>query len=333
MTPASIALFTAALASALAVPGCGSSSKDTPARPIPGPGAHVAQPAGTALLAFDQQRSIFEVLPGNADMVLGMNILQLRSSQLFVELLPWIKEAYGDSLGRLESECGIDPFTAVHAVTIAGRVGSSSDVMVVARGLERPVLVRCLSRVDSGQGKAVEIVQDGAITHVRQSDESMWLGWLDDRTLVVGLETGRAQLEERMRGAGGMAGNPAMMELIGKVATESGLWLAIVQSPDNPGAVPAPIRALYATVTVVGGLEINGAVRVTDAQQARSLADMMRSQLQSMSGSPLGTYLARIEIAASDSDILMRLVLDDEEVTDLIQQLAADSMFKGIFGS
>jgi hypothetical protein len=331
MTPTSIALCTAALASVL-VPGCGSSGKHTPARPSPSPAARVALPGATALPALERQRSIFQVLPGDADMALGMNILQLRSSQLFVELLPWIKEEYGDSLGRLESECGIDPFTAIHAVTIAGQVGSSSDMMVVARGLERPALIRCLSRLDSSQGKATEIVEDGALTHVRQPGTSTWIGWLDDRTLVVGPKTDRAQLEERMRGAGGLAGNAAMMELIDRVATESGLWLVLLQSPEKAGAMPVPIRAVYATVTVVGGLEINGAVRVTDAQQARSLADLMTSQLQSVSGSPLGKYLTRIELTPSDSDILMRLVLDDEEVTDLIQQLAADPMFKSVFG-
>jgi hypothetical protein len=329
MKPTSIALCTAALASLL-VPGCGSSGKDRPARPVPGQTARVARPGGTPVL--ERQRSIFQVLPGDADMALGMNILQLRSSQLFVELLPWIKEEYGDALGRLESECGIDPFTAVHAVTIAGRVASKSDLMVVVHGLERPALVRCLSRLNSGPDDAAEIIQDGAITHLRQPDKSTWIGWLDDRTLVVGPEIGRARLEERMRGAGGLDGNAAMMELVDKVATESGLWLVIAQSPGNASAMPVPIRAVYATVTVVGGLEINGAVRVTDADQARSLADLARSQLQSMSGSPLGTYLARIELTASDSDILMRLVLDHEEVMDLIQQLAADPMFKGVFG-
>jgi hypothetical protein len=327
MTPTAIALCTAALASVLAALGCGSSGKDTTKPPIPGHAASMAQPASVALLAVEQ-RSIFQILPGNANTVLGMNVLQMRSSPLFVELLPWIEEKYSDSVRRLQSECGIDPAAVVHAVTVAGQFGSSRDMIMMARGLERPALIRCLSRPER-RGKAAEIIEDGALTHVRQRGKSTWIGWLDDATLILGPELGRAQIEERLRDIEGLTANAAMMELIDKVATESGLWLVMLQSPD--GGLPAPIRALYATLNVTGGLELDGGVRVTDAQQARSLAELTRAQLQSVSGSSLGTYLARIEIATSDSDILFRLVLDDSEVADLLQHIAADPLFKTIF--
>jgi len=298
--------------------GCGSSSSATTAKepePPPPPRA----------------KSAIELLPVGADIVIGINLAQLRSSALFKELAPIIDEMARDGLQKFEQACGVHAYDAIDSLLIAvdTDAADSEEVTVVIGGVTRRELDECGQALAQAEGQQLQSTHDGDFTELVADGESVWLAWLDDHTFVTRGEMPKVELETRLRGDGNITGDAVIMGLIENVATDAGFWAV---AGKESGFVPA-VDSMYATADTTTGLKLDAGVHAPEPETVTNMADSAHRQMSIVKGlHPLGRYLERVEINTQGNDLYVKLDLSETEVVDIVRTALDDPMFKALIG-
>src|SRR5579862_2108468 len=138
----------AALAAATAI-GCG--SKDG--------GSGVPEGAKGALA----------MLPGDADVYMGVDFASLKSSALFKQYEPMIMSALGSKLADAKAQCGFDPLEQAGTVVIAMKgEKDAADVTAVITGFKKDQVMPCLTKMKPDDGSTVKV--DGDYAEITKDD-------------------------------------------------------------------------------------------------------------------------------------------------------------------
>lgn len=298
--------------SLLAAAGC---SKDKEAGKE---GAEGAAKTGDPAAAAATGR--FSYLPADSNLVLGVNVAQIRGSKLFKDMAePIIMQQAGGDYEKFKTACGFDPLDQVKSLTVGGNTSINDKVAISVKGINADQLKKCGEAVAAAQGEKMEIAQEGSLTKVVSDGQTSWIGWADDTTMVTSGDN-KALLEQLM-GSKETLGKD-LMELVGKVDTDAALWLAVLDNGDanSPlASAPVKVKAAYGSINLSGGLAINAALRQTSPEEAQKTVADFTAQLEQFKQSPYGKYVSKLELKASETDVLVKLALNDAELQELMQ--------------
>ncbi len=275
-------------------------------------------------------RTLLELLPASSQFAVGLNMQLLRSSQLFAEVMPYVREQYGKALTTIENRCSLDPFAALHIVLLGGRMSGDKPTLV-ASGLSRDTFATCLRRMAAAEGRTVDIHDDGHISRVKQGSDTVWMGWSNTVTAVTGMELDRAAIEERLAGKNPLSGNKGMMALVDRVATEAGFWM-VIDLRQQGGGMPGIPMEVFATVEFHHGLGVRGGMGMRSPSDATLLDSRIGQWIQSLKSGDSSRFLARLRHRVAGSEIVIELDLDETELSELIGELLDGRGIGGILG-
>jgi hypothetical protein len=262
----------------------------------------------------------FTNLPADSNLVIGVNVEQIRSSKLFKDVAePILRQQTGGDYEKLKAACGFDPIDQVKSVTIGGNTGQNDKVAVQVKGISATQLKGCGEAIAKSEGEDLQLSQEGNLTKVVSSGQESWFGWLDENTMVTA-GNDKALLETVLANKEGLS-RAELREMIGKVDTDAALWLAFRDLGD-PGsslaAAPVQFQAAYGSISLREGLLVNAALRQSSPEEAQKTVADFTAQLEQFKQSPYGKYVSKLELKTSGSDVLMKLTLSDAELQELM---------------
>lgn len=309
-----------ALASALVVAAlaCGGGSKSATGPTVPdAPPPPPPKPA-------------FFYLPANSDMLVGVDVAAVRDSALGGTLVPLAQQQIGGELAAVQELCGIDVINQLNRISVGGVQRDEDGLVIeVTSTVSRAQLGECMKKVAASEGgaDALEIVDDGAVFGIRAGDDSMWSLWLDESTFLTspGAEnqpTWPATIEAREG-----VSDPLFKELVARVDPAAAFYMALVLPPEarsDMSAMGATPVGMFVTMWLQGGATFEAGMRMENAQGAEQLANQLQQFLPMLQADPtLGRFLTNLEIAASGTDVVVKLALTEAEFQELVGILAS----------
>ncbi|WP_428264601.1 hypothetical protein [Haliangium sp.] len=270
---------------------------------------------------------VMEVLPPDASFIVGVDVVQLRASQLYAEFGPLMHTALDGLLPGVEERCGLDLAVVVRWFVLGGGFDDDNSLVLIVEGPSKDQVRGCLARLASAEAWPAPPRHQGDLTRVALGpDEVAWLGWLDEVTLVATPGDDPARLRARLAGTDGVSQNRAMMTLVDQVLTTATLWGVLRLDQAETALLDA--EALFGTVSLVSGLAFETSLRVASAEEAEARATQVRDQFAQASHTPPLLYLKGLEIEAIDRDLTLRMRLDDAALSDLLSVLREDPTFR-----
>lgn len=321
----------AALAVAsVAFAGCSKEKKDADKTGTESGATGAASSKGSA--GADILKGGFAVLPPTSDVVAGVNVQKVVSSQLFKSVKPMIEQKAGEKLTRFKANCKLDPFTAIESIVLGVEQKNDDNMVVVAKGVTSAQLSECATALAKEDGKEITVTQEGNITMVAKKDEPdvMHIGWLDDKSLVFAPEKGKdkAHLQALLAGKSGLDTNKEMMDLLGQVDTSAAIWAVVKNDGSGKMDMPVPMQAAYISVSFKGGIQLDAGIRQSSADEAKKTVEMANQQMAGLKSSPFGKYLSNVKAEAKGSDVIVKVSLSDADLSALMN----DPQLKGLMG-
>ena len=284
----------------------------------------------------------FALFAKDSNMVVGINMTQLTSSDIYKKFKPMLDqqiEQAGDDFKDFKAKCGIDPMKDFKSMIIGGKAGADMEpdektMLVVVKGPERPKMVECGKKMSEEKGGTV--AEEGNFTKVTKKDgEVQWIGWLDNNTMVVAPKMDKAGLEARMAGKDGLSGNKEMMDLLGNTDQTASLWFAM--APDGgikppAGGMPMPamdFKAAFGSISTKSGVKIDVGARTGSADSASKLKKELQGKIKEikpmadMMGA--GKYVDKLKLSSNGPDLLAKMSLSMKDIEEL-QKLAGKGM-------
>jgi len=270
-----------------------------------------AEPAADARAAAENDPLAF--LPLESDVVIGLDARQILGSGLWRYLEPRLMQRFGGGLAELRQACGYDLLAALRSVTVGVRLGSSTEGVIVLRGLPRDRTTACLARGVAGRGPAR--IEGGVITVPGASPDEppASMAFAGAATLVLG--STRAALAAALSAGAPLRRSPAFFELWSRVDARRAAWLVANGNSsvfDRLSALGVRPRALLGSISLASGLALTGRLRLgspDEAAQLSSLAQAQSGALQGMAG--------RLEIGAEGSDVTVQVELSEAQLETL----------------
>ncbi len=316
---------------ALAVVGCGKDKKKEggdetkAAAGAPSgkeaPGAARAKAAGGA-------KSAFALFPKESNMIAGINVSALRGTALWNKFAPMLQQQAGNDLKEFTATCGIDPLNAIDSIIVGGNVKDDKNMVIAVKGnLDKAKILECAKKISAKENTNLKIEEDGQIVGFIEGDESMYLAWLDDGTIVTGpgAEGNKEWLKGVLSGGASVADNKDFMDLVNNTDSGSSLWFAMVPpADDNPFAAmggPAP-TAMFASIDLSKGFKLDAGLRFAKADDAKMLADQANQMMGPMKADPtFGKYLNKTSVSTSGNDMIVKVDLSQAEFDELMKMV------------
>ena len=314
-----------ALMTSLPMAGCSKDKKEGEAA-----GEEGAAKAESAQAAAGK----FAYLPADTNFVIGINLSQIRSSKLFKDMLePLIAQQAGEDYEQVKTSCGFDPAEQIESIVVGGVAGQDDRVAVSVKGMNAAQLEKCGKGLAEVQGETIEITHEGKLTKVVADGQTTWMGWMDDATMVT---TGpnKALVEALVGGKEGLSGNQPMMDLTGKVDTGAALWMIYNEqagAPSPMAGAPVQVKAAHVSVSLAEGLGIDATLRQGSPEEAQKTVADFTGQLESLKESPYGKYVSKLELKASESDVVAKLKMNDAELQEMLNDPSV-KMLGSMFG-
>jgi hypothetical protein len=120
--------------------------------------------------ASDELRAMLAMVPVASEGVVGLDVSQLRASELYKAYQKDIESAVGGELGAIRSMCGFDPVQKITKV-VAGGAGNRrrGDATAIIKGLGKAETLDCLTKAAASPPKGVVITVDGDYAMVERT--------------------------------------------------------------------------------------------------------------------------------------------------------------------
>lgn len=281
-------------------------------------------------------KTSFAVFPKDSEFVLGLNADSLRGSGLYKKFGPMLEAQLSqeNEYQSFKDTCGFDPIQKVKSVIIGGTM-EGDDGVVVVKGFDKSEAKDCAEKVAKKEGEDLKIEVDGKVMKVDNKGEVMWLGWLDDSTMLTGAgaegDDGKAWVESRLSGKGGLDGNEDMMGLLGQVDSGGTVWFIAKPKDTSKMAMMGPSpEAMFGTVLLGTGLKADMGMRYSSADDAKKFVEQTQQMMGAMSQDPTSKMIAdKTKMEAKGNDAIVKLDLNEDElnkVIGMVQQMMGQFM-------
>jgi len=288
---------------------------DKPADPKPAPAAIAPNANGDDLT----------LLPVDSEMVMGLNFAQLQQSALWKEYAPKFMDKAAPSLAKFKAACGFDPMDALKSVSLGMKNlgGGKPEGVVVIHGLEKgKVMGSCLDKAKEHAAKeGTTISVDGDVINVKdKGGMTSAFTFVNDNTLlgVMGSNGNKDGVKQAAAGTSALKSSPAFVDMYSKINTNDSLWLLMNGSSkvfDKMAGMGVKPKALFGSLNVSDGLNLDFRMRVDTPDQAQQLANMGKSQAAGAK-----QYFDKFDIGNDGPDLKVSLSMSPQKLKALAQQ-------------
>jgi RNA polymerase sigma factor (sigma-70 family) len=264
-------------------------------------------------------------MPGDADVVVGVDLAQLRGSslwQLFVQ--PALTN--NPEIEAITEQCGFDPIASAQSVSMAvkdfGDTGVNAATIVV-HGYDKAKALACANK-QSIDGVSIN-VSDG-IVMIDGADMHLGAIFVDDATIVkIGpTPISRDELTKAAAGNGGLGNQPTFTPLFANVDPTDPVWLVVTDASPmiaemNKSMAPftsIQVHGVFGSVNVSDVLAFHGGIHVASPEVAAQTVTEAKTQLDQLASEPGGTqrYFEQIDVTSDGSDVLVDATVNVAEL-------------------
>ncbi|HEY0477458.1 MAG TPA: hypothetical protein VGD37_08025 [Kofleriaceae bacterium] len=295
--------------------------KDDKSSPAPG-GDKTAETSAQGGAATGDDLSY---LPVDSELVLGMNVSQLRQSSLwkqFVEPKLMTGETQ-QKLAEFKAKCGgYDMMNAVRSASLGLKNLTTAPPtgVVVVHGLDKTKTLDC---IEKNKGEIVneggEVKREGDVLLLKDKrGQTSALSFLNDSTLLVGLGDNATAAGMKAVAAGGstLKSSPKFLEMYKKVNTGDSLWLLVNGRLLDKAPMGMKARAVFGSINVTSGLGVDLRVQFESPDQATQAAGMLNGQAKQAQA-----YVDKAEFTSDGAELHASVMMSQQKLQALISQL------------
>jgi hypothetical protein len=269
-------------------------------------------------------------LPGNLQVVVGMNFGAIRSSQLFQMMWPMMIKQAGDAqtkLDAIKTSCGIDFVNALDSMVVGMDASEKGAVVLALKGTSQKDLEACLTKVAKADGKTAKITKAGPITQYSgMGGKDVYVKWLDKDVVELATQVEDKALLGTMT-AGGVDKDKALKAPLASSKTDAAIW-GVVNKAQDLDQLHAKMTLGYGSADVKSGqistelhLVLDSAKAATDgaAQATQQLAAAKKS---GQIPPAFASLLSSLQIKAMGPEMIVSAAMAEKDVLGLITQFA-----------
>jgi hypothetical protein len=267
------------------------------------------------------------VLPGNLQLVAGVNVGTIKSSAIFQQLYPALLAQAGDAkegLDAAKSGCGIDVTTVVSDVTVAIDDDEKGLIVVALKGTNAAKLQACVQKLVTQHGHKGKLSakKSGKIVAYSMSGESgkFHAAWLAADVVAFATDPeDRALLEKMINGKG------TKQAAFAKANTSAAVWGVMEKAQElEPGM---NMKLGYGSLDMSGAtMTLDGHLVLANAKEATACAAKANQHVAEMQKSgqlpPQFASIAKsLKITAAGDEMQLKLSLTQQDLMSLLGML------------
>jgi hypothetical protein len=270
------------------------------------------------------------MFPKQVQMVGGIALGQLRDTALWPPIERALSARFARQLQQIRDACHIAPLETIEQIELAADPERPKDafVIVVSGKFSRAQVNHCAQTLSSAErGTPLAIVDDGALTSYSDGTATLWAGWPEDDTIVIGYPGRKRQwMADRLAGRNSIRDDGSFMELLGNVDSSATAWGAFL---DRDGTLrflaggtggEAP-RALFASLRLATrGARGEVGLSFASAAAAQTAAEAIRAAVDGFRNDPqLGGIASSARIGAYGLDAVVEIDLNKQQLEQIVQ--------------
>lgn len=293
------------------------------------PADKAAPGGGTSSAAAGKQSAVpneLDLLPIDAEVVLGVNWPELQQSQVWQKLVmpELMKEReLTEAVSQIKTRCGIDLLTEPTrvAVGVKGIDAELPDGAAVVHGLTKAKTLACVEKWrPEAEKERVDLRTEGGIVTARDSDGyGIGLVFITDTMAVVMI--GHAMTTDRVKqaAAGGsqLSTSQAFLDMYNKIDSKATAWGfvrgASVQAElaDALGISP---KAVFGSIKLATDVSAQVFARLDSADRAADTVQTMRGQVDALAG-----MLDKAELTSDGPDVKLAVTASGGKLDALVE--------------
>lgn len=261
-----------------------------------------------------------EVIPVESDLVMGIDFAQARQSKVWSETaLPALtrSERFQKVTELLKTKCNIDPLAAVSKGTLGVKMqGRSGEAVIVLHGIQKDKALPCLDQVkDELAARQVEVARDGETVELKSPRGGLAFTFAGADTVVIvsGDGDNKARLAEVAKGKSQLKASKEFSDMYSRVQTGQTLWFLVRGDAEGLAKMLDKLnvkaKAIYGSLNVTDGLSFDGKIRTETEEQAKNLADLIKSQAEVASA-----MAEKVDIGNDKNDVKLQVALTAQQL-------------------
>ncbi|MBA3463951.1 MAG: hypothetical protein H0T46_28600 [Deltaproteobacteria bacterium] len=273
-------------------------------------------------------------LPVDSEIVLGLDVDQLRKSTFWPPIAAKLSSAGGSGLDTFKQVCNVDPMTSVRSVTLGVKnvKQSTPDGVMVVSGLDRVALMACMEKATKTADSRTSI-QNGIVViagakstggtglgATAAGDGTVAFAFVDASTLVgvIGPTASRTQLQTVLAAGTPLRSSPAFSALIKLTNLEASLWTMMNGNSSvfdqAAGMLGSRPKAAFGSVNVTAGMSLDMRLRLDDAGRATQLQQMINGQV-----GMARAMFTKLDVTTDGADLVVSASMTDAQITQVLQ--------------
>ncbi len=262
-------------------------------------------------------KGALQLMPKDADMVLGVDFGKIRPSELLKKYEPQLMTLAGSNLAKFKEICGWDPIPKLSTATIAVRGDKSDQEMTgLVVGFKKDEVLDCLKKAAEkakADGKPAELKVDGDYVELVGAKEPISFMFVGDGILIArrkGNEgtAGRDVLTAltKQAEADSVLGSSGFMDVYGKTKTSDALWFVVNGAAAPMQQMPIKVNVAFGSIDVSDGIAIDSTGRMASADDAEKAGAKVKEGLDQVKAFGL-LKDASSEVSGTDVHVKMEM--------------------------
>lgn len=277
------------------------------------------------------------LLPGDSEVVVGLNFAQLQKSDLWKQFAPKLMEKAASGLADFKAMCGFDPFEKFKSVSIGGKgfEGKEPDVTMVIHGLEKSATMACVEKGKAElEKKGTTATVDGDVVLMKGKDGNAGaFTFVDGETMVVttGTKGNKDGVLAAAKSTTGLTTSTKFVEMYSKINSGDSVWFLVngnapfMAKASLPGAKP---QAIFGSLNVTDGLTLDMRFRMATPDEAKAMVDMMKGQTNNPQ---VKQMFDKLDVGVDSNDAKISVAMSQEKLKNLAAMLGG--MMGGMMGA
>jgi hypothetical protein len=288
-------------------------------------GKSAEAPGGGASAASNKD---LDVIPAESEMVFGVDLAGAQKSALFREYALPMMTRSGDVqkvITTLKTKCDIDPMAAATSLTagVKGIDSRNPDVVAVLHGIDKARAMPCLDKVkDDLAAERIEVTRDGEVVVLKSEHGDLAFTFTGDTTavIVVGPRANKERVLEVAQGKSTLKSSKEFTDMYSRLQRGHTVWsLVNGQTPAIAkllDQVNVKSKAIFGTTNITDKLEINGRIRVESEEQAKKLAELIKS-----AAAYIEKMAEKLEVETDGADARFTVVFTPKQLKSVLAVL------------
>lgn len=274
-------------------------------------------------------------MPKETEMVIGIDFVQLRKSDIYKKYEPQMMEKMGKELEEFKAKCGFDPKEKITGLLLGMDIPAGGaeprNVTAFVRGFEKGPSLECLkkwSAEQQAQAKPESATIDGDYIETLESGTVKMRGmFIDDTTFLVikqgDMFADKAALTAatNAKDGEGLTSSAAFVKLLDEVKTGASAFYVINGNAQAIASAPIPfkIKAVFGWFNV--GADLSGEThgRMESADDANAVVGLAKMGIGEAKKTPAGKFIDSVKISAKGNDAVASFKFTAAQLEEMIE--------------